>query len=215
MNLTQAQLQAIDRHLRKENWLLNEALIAELVDHYVTGICERTASGMPFEAALQEVHVNFGGRKGLLKMEEEFAAGESKRAGRMFWRAVLSHFQLPKLIYTLIITAIVSTLKAAGMIANHTQEYIYIGFTLHFILVVTASIRNQRHRLNKHNIWPIIQGFNLVLWLLIWPRLFIPDAYRAELESLLSVLVILAALLFEFSLIAYMKSLPSRKRIVA
>ena len=30
MNLTTAQLAAIDRHLRQDNWLLNDALIAEL-----------------------------------------------------------------------------------------------------------------------------------------------------------------------------------------
>jgi hypothetical protein len=66
--LTPAQLTAIDQHLRKENWLLNEDLITELTDHYINGISDRLASGMAFDVALQEIHTGFGGRKGLLKM---------------------------------------------------------------------------------------------------------------------------------------------------
>ncbi|WP_256366029.1 hypothetical protein [Spirosoma sp. KCTC 42546] len=41
--LTPIQLSAIDNHLRKENWLLNEDLITELTDHYINSIDEKLA----------------------------------------------------------------------------------------------------------------------------------------------------------------------------
>lgn len=56
MNLTQDQLTAINRHPRKENWLPNEDLIAELTDHYANGISDRLARGVPFDTAIEHVH---------------------------------------------------------------------------------------------------------------------------------------------------------------
>lgn len=49
--LTSDQFKAIDLHLRKENWLLDEELIAELTDHYAAGINERTARELSFTGA--------------------------------------------------------------------------------------------------------------------------------------------------------------------
>jgi hypothetical protein len=62
----------IDRHLRQDNRLVNEELIAELTDHYVVGIAERMAQGLSFNAALRDMHDNFGGRKGLQTMERQY-----------------------------------------------------------------------------------------------------------------------------------------------
>lgn len=90
MTFTTEQKTAIDRHLRKENWLLNEELIAELTDHYAEGIDERLTNGMSFEAALREVHAGFGGRKGLLKMEEGYQQQQFYRFDRVEWDLVKS-----------------------------------------------------------------------------------------------------------------------------
>lgn len=88
--LTPAQLTAIDQHLRKENWLLNEDLISELTDHYVNGISDRLAQGLTFEVALREMHTAFGGRKGLLKMEEEYQIQNYRKLGLMEWQLIRS-----------------------------------------------------------------------------------------------------------------------------
>jgi hypothetical protein len=88
--LTSAQLTAIDQHLRKENWLLNEDLIAELTDHYVNGISERLAQDMAFDMALREMHTGFGGRKGLLKMEEDYQVQTHRKRGMLEWQLVRS-----------------------------------------------------------------------------------------------------------------------------
>ena len=94
--LTPDQLIAIDRHLRKENWLLNEDLIAELTDHYIAGLDDRMAAGMTFDAALRAVHTDFGGRKGLLKMEEEYQVQKFRRIGLSEWQMVHSFIKGPR-----------------------------------------------------------------------------------------------------------------------
>ncbi|QMW03040.1 hypothetical protein [Spirosoma foliorum] len=76
--------------MRKENWLLNEDLIAELTDHYVAGIEDRLVQGMTFEVALREIHSGFGGRKGLLKMEEEYQTQKFHQTKLMEWRLIQS-----------------------------------------------------------------------------------------------------------------------------
>ncbi|GAB2600038.1 hypothetical protein [Spirosoma areae] len=96
MALTSDQLNAIERHLRKENWLLNEDLIAELADHYVAGLEDRLASGMTFDTALQEIHANFGGRKGLLKMEEDYQLQQYRQMGWLEWKTVRSFVEGPR-----------------------------------------------------------------------------------------------------------------------
>ncbi|MGA0557347.1 hypothetical protein ACO2Q8_11890 [Larkinella sp. VNQ87] len=103
MALTTDQLTAIDRHLRKENWLINEALIAELTDHYANGIEERLAAGMPFELALSDIHQSFGGRKGLLKMEEEFAAQAFQAPIDAFWKHLKTYAAWPKVLVPVLV----------------------------------------------------------------------------------------------------------------
>ncbi|ADB42467.1 hypothetical protein [Spirosoma linguale] len=88
--LTPTQLTAIDQHLRKENWLLNEDLLSELTDHYINGISDRLAQGMTFEMALRELHTGFGGRKGLLKMEEEYQVQNYQKLGQLEWQLIRS-----------------------------------------------------------------------------------------------------------------------------
>ncbi|GAB2526251.1 hypothetical protein [Spirosoma aerophilum] len=88
--LTPTQFTAIDQHLRKENWLLNEDLIAELTDHYINGISERLAQGMAFDLALREIHTGFGGRKGLLRMEEEYQVQSYRKLGQLEWQLIRS-----------------------------------------------------------------------------------------------------------------------------
>ncbi|GAB3026781.1 hypothetical protein [Spirosoma pulveris] len=98
--LTPAQLTAIDQHLRKENWLLNEDLISELTDHYINGITDRLAQGMAFDMALREIHTGFGGRKGLLKMEEDYQVHNHRKLVQLEWQFVRSFMHGAKWPFT-------------------------------------------------------------------------------------------------------------------
>ena len=76
--LTSTQIALIDKHLRSDNWLLNNGLITELTDHYQESIATYIAGGKTFDEALRAVHADFGGRKGLLAMEESFVVAQHK-----------------------------------------------------------------------------------------------------------------------------------------
>ncbi len=94
--LTSDQLNQIDQHLRHENWLLNEDFINELTDHYAAGIDERMAHGSSFTDALRAVHTDFGGRKVLLKLEEEAQKQQAKKYYRQEWQLIRSFMQGPR-----------------------------------------------------------------------------------------------------------------------
>ncbi|MBO0949854.1 hypothetical protein [Fibrella forsythiae] len=104
--LTPAQLTLIDKHLRSDNWLLNNDLIAELTDHYADAISDKLAQNVPFEVALQDVHRSFGGRKGLLNMEENYQKTQAQTNSRVYRDAFKKAFQLPGFGYTLLVWAI-------------------------------------------------------------------------------------------------------------
>ena len=69
MQLTAAQIALINKHLRKDNWLTDSELIAELTDHYIDSISDQMVGGKSFQEALKTVHANFGGRRGLVMLE--------------------------------------------------------------------------------------------------------------------------------------------------
>ena len=103
--LTTAQLQRIDKHLRSDNWLINNDLIAELTDHYVDAITDKLAQNVPFELAIQDVHRSFGGRKGLLEMEENYQKTQAHTNSRVYKDAFKKAFQWPGIGYTVLIWA--------------------------------------------------------------------------------------------------------------
>jgi hypothetical protein len=134
MSLSPAQLTAIDQHLRKENWLLNEDLITELTDHYINGISDRLAQGIAFEVALREIHAGFGGRKGLLKMEEDFQVHNHRKLGQKEWQFVRSFMHGAKWPFTACLFV--------GLYAVNTSTYekiVRTGLSFCF-LFVTVSV---------------------------------------------------------------------------
>ena len=94
--LTTDHLAAIDRHLRKDNWLLNEDLITELTDHYAIAIADHLSRGITFETALNDVHKGFGGHKGLLKMEEDFVKLKNKEVLNVILKIATTYFRTPR-----------------------------------------------------------------------------------------------------------------------
>ena len=146
MALTPDQLTAIDRHLRKENWLLNEDLIAELTDHYIAGLDDRMAAGMTFDAALREVHTGFGGRKGLLKMEEEYQMQKARRSMMDEWCKVKTFFSGSRLAITLGVFTVLYYLNTDDHYQDTVSSFLaFIGLPVQISLggaVFAGAIRN-------------------------------------------------------------------------
>ena len=98
MNLTTAQLAAIDRHLRQDNWLLNDALIAELTDHYAVAVAEKIATGVVFETAMREIDASFGGKYGLSALERHYVQASNKSAWKKYRQIAVKYLLLPRLL---------------------------------------------------------------------------------------------------------------------
>jgi hypothetical protein len=103
MNLDSQSLNPIDRHLRQENRLINEDLIAELTDHYIVGISERMKQGLSFGVALQEIYANFGGRRGLRVMERQYNRVTMNRYNQIWRESIRQQFRWPALMIPLVL----------------------------------------------------------------------------------------------------------------
>ncbi len=184
MNLTPDQLITIDRHLRKENWLLNEELIAELTDHYVTGISDRMAQGQAFGEALIEVYKGFGWRKGLLKMEEDFQNSQARGNVRAIKTLFLNYFQLPCIGVTLLIFTVFYTLVllykvSSGHFSPDWLTYpALLGMCVVYILAFVHLIRNhtlteKKKRINQ-GLFMVVQGLSSLFSIGLFSSFFLP-----------------------------------------
>ncbi len=121
MNLTTTQLAAIDRHLRQDNWLLNQALIAELTDHYAVAVAEKMSAGATFDVALYDVHTGFGGRKGLLLMEENYQTQNYRALQLLEWKEVRTFIEGSRWPITILIFGIIYGLN------HYVQDVLNVG----------------------------------------------------------------------------------------
>ncbi|TAE31500.1 MAG: hypothetical protein EAZ91_07925 [Cytophagales bacterium] len=129
--MTTDQLAAIDRHLRKDNWLQNEALIAELTDHYANTVEAAMVQSISFELALLDAHKAFGGRKGLLNMEEEYWKMQAKNTSRQRWERFKTYFNRPRIYWTIgafvVINFLLITWNRAGQPEWFSSEWSIVG----------------------------------------------------------------------------------------
>ena len=138
--LTPDQLTAIDRHLRKDNWLLNEDLIAELTDHYANAIADKLIKGVSFDMALIDVHNDFGGRKGLLHMEETYQTEKSKQIDVYVWREVRRMMQgdrWPIVLGAFVVLYNIHTYLGA---VESVDSFLYIGMLYTAFTVLLAMV---------------------------------------------------------------------------
>ncbi len=151
MQLTPDQLATIDRHLRKENWLLNEDLIAELTDHYTTAISNRMTEGQAFSESLIDVYKGFGWRKGLLKMEEEYGIQKKRQTILMAWREVKPFFVGQRTPITVAIFAGLYQLDflyagrdMAKSFFSTGEMFLIIGFCTSFFIIMIWELWQSR-----------------------------------------------------------------------
>ncbi|GAB3764499.1 hypothetical protein [Spirosoma pomorum] len=117
-------LNPIDRHLRHDNRLVNEDLIAELTDHYVVGIAERMVQGLSFDAALRDMYDNFGGRKGLRSMERQYNRVTTSQYNQIWRECVYQQLRWPGLIIPLFLLGFICGI--ALLLANNTDNPVSI-----------------------------------------------------------------------------------------
>ncbi|WP_138990043.1 hypothetical protein [Larkinella sp. C7] len=203
MALTPDQLTAIDRHLRKENWLLNEDLIAELTDHYANGIAEQVANGIPFELALIDIHKGFGGRKGLLKMEEEYHTTQAKVHIRLLRSILSSYFKMPRLGITVLSSLVLYGLNVMFPLSLKSD---YVGFALATVALVTYFFAFRRlmywHKSGfgrNAQVNLILQGFNALFLSFFYLRLFLPDKILLNLHPAVTTFICIVFFLYEVS----------------
>jgi hypothetical protein len=218
--MTTAQLQQIDKHLRSDNWLLNRAFIAEMADHYATAITDRMAAGEAFDAALRAVHTSFGGRRGLLAMEESFVAGQMRGAKREFWQLTFSVFRWPQAAVTLLVVL------AVGLILSHPVYSTYLaqgGNVAQAIVcahvvgwLLVAGFRQVRGRatwVRGHHIGAAFTGFGMLLYADYLSNTF----FRTDDESILMIYgaaEILLAVLYEVRFTTYCRLQKERSKHV-
>ncbi len=209
MSLTPTQLSAIDQHLRKENWLLNEDLITELTDHYINGISDRLAQGMPFDVAVREIHAGFGGRKGLLKMEEDFHVSQTKNNGRIVRDLFKSYFRLPRMKFTLLLFITIYTfirIKSTFNFVFLWHNWLIVGilsalvlsYILNFIQL-TNPYRGHIKQSYNQTIIMSMQGFTAVLMVGFYINMVLPLDQLIPAYPLPTALLITAFLAFELA----------------
>lgn len=204
MTLPPDQLTAIDCHLRKDNWLLNEALIAELTDHYTNAILDRVAQGMTFKYALLDVHKEFGYRKGLLKMEEEYGKTQAKSGIRFGHQQFKSYFRRPRLPWTMALLAVVYGLtlwiEKSGTTLFAVDSWSFVAMViLGGLIYITAFYKLIKAEpstlVHQYGLAPGIflgQGAILLTSLSFFVRIFLPvESVASNYPFLFSVLVTL------------------------
>ncbi|MEZ0538356.1 hypothetical protein [Fibrella arboris] len=208
--LTPAQLALIDKHLRSDNWLLNNDLIAELTDHYVDAITDKLAQNVPFELALQDVHRSFGGRKGLLKMEETYQKTLAQTNARVYRDAFEKAFRWPGIGYTLLVWAfcygIIRTLPfgAISDSLNRQSDFAFFGalclLTGVFIYAFVAMYRQLRSGIFSFQAtsaptFLMVQSTIWILQLSTW----LPIRHFTESQPALCALVMTLVVLHEWA----------------
>lgn len=190
--LTPTQLSIIDQHLRKENWLLNEDLIAELTDHYIDGLTDRLEQGMELPVALRDIHTGFGGRKGLLQLEEEYQVQKARRFYTIEWQFVRSFVQGRRWLLTVCLFTGIYMVNAYMGLAETIESalgigFLYVSFSVLFnviqsIVFVYQNRREVSHaaRLPGSPVYIVAYSFSILL--LTINKYLLPD-YNLDLSA--------------------------------
>ena len=216
MKLTNAQTALIDKHLRSDNWLLNKDLIAELTDHYQEAITTYMAGGKTFDEALRLVHTDFGGRKGLLAMEENFIAAQHKEAKRLLGSALATYLRWPRLLFTLVATGLIAYLSVspiASYFIEYGPTYVRAAAAGHFTLLLLTwaykAFKKQPSLLTRYSFAALYFGYGtIIFWMDSWLRLLLGKHLSSSLPVVtLSVLIVI---LYEAAVIDYLGMLRQR-----
>ncbi|CCH02938.1 hypothetical protein FAES_4939 [Fibrella aestuarina BUZ 2] len=219
--MTPHQLRLIDKHLRADNWLLSEELIAELTDHYVAGIIDHMAAGESFDDALRAVHMGFGGRKGLLALEEQFEQEQARRPRRLMQKILLSYLQWPRAAYTMALVATLVYLSSTNVLASkvtYAANFAVAVAVGHFLILLLGTWyrrwKKQSPRLTNQTLSMLYSHYGLICWVVIWPRFFLKGDSSATANWLLSVLVIVTVVVYELAVGGFLQAIMQQRNSV-
>lgn len=108
--LTPQQTKSILARL-KASGLKYQEVYEELVDHYTTAVEMKIQDGKSFEQALEEVHKDFGGNKGVKHIEERFNSQMFRFYRNLHLKNIGNNFRWPQTLVTLIIGGLVYALS--------------------------------------------------------------------------------------------------------
>lgn len=184
MTLNPNQLAVIDRHLRKENWLLNESLIAELTDHYVNAITDAMAQGSQFELALSDVHKGFGGRKGLLQMEVDYGETQGRIRRRLISTLFKRYFRGKRSFLTISVFgaaySLISNWPIVSPYVSHLSfTVLLVGLSVLYVISIRKLAQPQLSEVTEGIGWAMTACFaqGTILLNIVWmfARLLIPE----------------------------------------
>lgn len=184
--LHQTQLQRIIQTL-KASGIKYQEVYEELLDHYASAIEEKIEQGQAFDEALQEVHQDFGAKKGVKHIQERYYKQIRNHYRLMQWQHFRELFQWPQTISSLLIGTLVyfiaSLLQDTKIIKLSVFLIALLPLLLAFIEYIRI-IRNSPYSKNsaKGNLLVHISGIGLsLLNLLVFvPRVFLSDMFDGK-----------------------------------
>jgi hypothetical protein len=149
----------------------------ELVDHLANAIEQQMEKNpdMKFEAALEIAYNNFGGYKGLQKIQEEKKHLVNRENTRLKWKLFRSYFTLPKALLTAVL--FLGTYVALINLDNRILQVALPVFIIGLLVREMRIVWRYQHRMfqNKEQLL-LFQGgesfYFFALWLLVFNRIF-------------------------------------------
>ena len=92
MKLPKEHIALIDKHLRHNRWLENQDFIEEMTDHYACALEEKLGEGKEWKDAVHEIDASFGGRSGLMKMEQKFIQNQQNIGLKYYGNLLKNYF---------------------------------------------------------------------------------------------------------------------------
>ena len=211
--LTPQQREAILAKLKSAGIKYQE-VYEELVDHYSSAIEVKIKEGSTFGQALEAVHTDFGGNKGVKHVQEQFWSQMVRFYRNLHWQNFRQHFQWPQALLTLCMGGLVYTLSfllkgnAAlfyGLSLLAFSPFILSAF--HFYQLRKKATYSKKTA--KGNLLLAIGGYGLnVLNILVFvPRVFFNGNLEKDFILLYPAFVSVVITLYLLHLLSFIKTL--------
>ena len=186
----------------------------ELVDHYTSAIEVKVQEGTTFDQALQEVHTEFGGNKGVKHIEECYNKQLFKFYRNLHLQNLRLHFQWPQVLVTLCM----GTLVYALSYLLKGNVLLFYGLSLVALTPFALSIyyffrfrkkANYSKKTAKGNLLIAIGGYglNFLNILIFVPRIFSNEAIGKDILLLYPAFVSILITLYLLHLLSFIKTL--------
>lgn len=146
--LNQDQTQAIIQTL-KVSRIKYQEVYEELLDHYASAIEAKMQEGLLFEKALEQVHQNFGGRKGVKHIEELYYKQLWNQYRTMQWQHIKELFQWPQLLTSLVIGILIYGLASLLQSTSITKWTVFVIACIPLLLASYEYIKMLRKATNS------------------------------------------------------------------